>query len=157
MDNSDQFEPLKMSFMIKQIIKSISLDNEELPNKVTPEEHYPGKERVVMVGGINLKICLTTEALENIKAKKEVTPEESQQWIKSNFVGNIAKADLDDERARETNQLDLIQNASILYHTESILEMQMACLVLCWYLDKQWSSYQRYGTYIEENPNSAVL
>ena len=94
-----------------------------------------------MVGGINLKVSLTKEALDKINSKQDITKEESRDWIKSCMVGNITKADLDDERARETNQLDLIQNASILYHTESILEMQIACLVLCYLLDRQWSSY----------------
>jgi len=32
--------------------------------------------------------------------------------------------------------------------------MQIACLVVCYILDNQWSAYQRYGTYEEQNPNS---
>ena len=119
MDNSDQFEPLKMSFMIKQIIKSIDIAGQG----EGAENYFVGMERVVMVEGINIKVNLTKQAFDDIKAGNQVTPENSQQWIKDCFVGNITKADLDDERARETNQLDLIQNASILYHTESILEM----------------------------------
>lgn len=110
-----------------------------------------------MVEGINLKLSLTKEGFNDIMEKKLVLPENAQHWIKTCFVGNISKADLDDERARETNQLDLIQNASILYHTESILEMQMGCLILCWFLDRQWSAYQGYGTFEEPNPNSMAL
>jgi len=34
-----------------------------------------------MVGGINLKVSLTKEALENIKANKEITQENSREWI----------------------------------------------------------------------------
>lgn len=133
MDNSDQFEKLKMSFMINKVIQSIDLTAYK-----NPEEFFVGMERVVMVGGINLKVSLTKELFEDINNKRSVKPEDAQHWIKTCFVGCISKSDLDDERARETNQLDLIQNASILYHTESILEMQMGCLILCWYLDRQW-------------------
>lgn len=153
MDNSDQFEPLKMSFMIKQIIKNIDIEGQG----EGAETYFVGMERVVMVEGINLKVNLTKEAFDDIKAGKEITKEKAQDWIRDCFVGNISKADLDDERARETNQLDLIQNASILYHTESILEMQMACLVLCFFLDRQWSAVQKYGSYVEPDPIGAAL
>lgn len=47
-----------MSFMIKQIIKSIDIESKG----ETAEDFYVGRERVVMVGGINLKINLTKEA-----------------------------------------------------------------------------------------------
>lgn len=104
MDNSDQFEPLKMSFMIKQIIKSIDIAGQG----EGAENYFVGMERVVMVEGINVKVNLTKQAFDDIKAGNPVTPENAQQWIKDCFVGNITKADLDDERARETNQLDLI-------------------------------------------------
>ena len=54
-DNSDQFEPLKMSFMIKSIIKNIDLS----AYGDMAEDHFVGKERVIMVEGINLKVSLT--------------------------------------------------------------------------------------------------
>jgi hypothetical protein len=104
MDNSDQFEPLKMSFMIKSIIKSINIKGQG----EGAEQYFVGMERIVMVEGINIKVNLTKQAFDDIIADKPVTKENAQQWIKDCFVGNISKADLDDERARETNQLDLI-------------------------------------------------
>ena len=43
-------------------------------------------------------------------------------WINRCVVGKIVKNELDDERKSETNALDYMQNTSIVYHTESILE-----------------------------------
>ena len=99
MDNSDQFEPLKMSFMIRQVIKALEIEEKG----EDAEDFFVGKERVIMVEGINLKVCLTKDAFDNIIMKRDVTPEEAPNWMSTCFVGNIGKADLDDERARETN------------------------------------------------------
>ena len=71
-DNSDQFEPLKMSFMVKKIINSI-----DLTACKDPEDFFVGKERVIMVEGINLKISLTKEGFDDIKNKNLVKPENS--------------------------------------------------------------------------------
>lgn len=45
----------------------------------------------------------------------------------------------------ETNSLDMMQNSSIIYHTESVLEMQIACLIFCLILNEMWSGTQGYG------------
>lgn len=54
---------------------------------------------------------------------------EANSWIKRVIVGNISKSDLDEERLAETNSMDMFQNSSIVYHTESILEMQLISLI----------------------------
>jgi uncharacterized membrane protein YwaF len=38
----------------------------------------------------------------------------------------------------ETNSLDMMQNSGIIYHTESILEMQVAALLTCFLLNRRW-------------------
>jgi len=53
---------------------------------------------------------------------------------------------------RETNALDMMQNSSIIYHTESILEMQMCCLIGMIILTDFWSDKKGYG----ENPNKST-
>jgi hypothetical protein len=53
-------------------------------------------------------------------------------------VGNIRKAELDEERLLETNAMDMFCNSSIVYHTESILEMQIMMLSVCKYLHTYW-------------------
>lgn len=55
------------------------------------------------------------------------------------LVGKLTKADLDDERMKETNSLDMMQNTSIIYHTESILEMQIITLAVCYILNEEWA------------------
>lgn len=49
--------------------------------------------------------------------------EESIMWIKNNVVGKITKSELDDERNKETNALDMMQNSGMIYHMESMLEL----------------------------------
>jgi hypothetical protein len=58
-----------------------------------------------------------------IKSNKPIHIDDASNWIKRCVVGRVSKRDLDDERMKETNSLDLMQNSSIIYHTESILEM----------------------------------
>jgi hypothetical protein len=107
MDNSDQFEPLKMSFMLDSIIKGIDIQNQFKGDKEMARAYYVGLEKVVMVEGINLKIILSNESFDKIwdlqKGQKPVEEADAAEWLKNNVVGNISKADLDDERARETN------------------------------------------------------
>ena len=67
-------------------------------------------------------------------------------FISRCIVGKINKSELDDERRRETNALDYMQNTSIVYHTESILEAQIITLLCCYVLNQRWSeSYMEYG------------
>lgn len=67
-------------------------------------------------------------------------------WVKKCIVGNIRKHELDNERKRETNALDMMQNSSIIYHTESILEMQMCCLIALIILTNYWDVKKGYAT-----------
>jgi hypothetical protein len=112
-----------------------------------PKHYYVNKERMIRVEGVALKIKLN-EADFKVAQDKSIDVEvpDSAPWIKRCLVGNIAKADLDDERKKETNSLDLMQNSSIIYHTESILEMQIACLILFYILNTIWAANFGYQT-----------
>jgi hypothetical protein len=144
MDNSDQFEDMQMSFMVNKIIKNIDLTSHE-----SPESYYINKERILMFQGVVLKICLPEQQYRDIKARKEVKSNDAIPWVKKCIVGNIRKHELDNERMRETNALDMMQNSSIIYHTESILEMQMCCLIAMIMLTEYWSDVRNYG----QDPN----
>ena len=41
---------------------------------------------------------------------------------------------LDKQRQKEVNTADLMQNTSLIYHSESVLEMQFLCLVTLFFL-----------------------
>lgn len=60
-----------------------------------------------------------------LNEKNFVEPSESKEWIKNSIVGNITKEMLDNQRIKEQNGNDLMQNTSVIYHIESVLEMQM--------------------------------
>lgn len=57
---------------------------------------------------------------------------------------------------RETNALDMMQNSSIIYHTESILEMQICCLIAMILLTEYWSEVRGYGAHAGK-PTSLLL
>jgi hypothetical protein len=116
-DNSGQFEGAYMKALCEKIQAHIDVKDD---NK---EQHFTDKERLIQVQGVIIKILLNAEDYNNIKNRKEMREEEAANWIKRCVVGRVTKRDLDDERMKETNSLDLMQNSSIIYHTESILEM----------------------------------
>lgn len=136
MDNSGQFEDTNMSYLCNRIIKNIDFSISQ-----DPRAFYIDKERLVQVQGVMIKLCLPKEDFDKIynNRRYEVPQEESIAWIKRCVVGNISKKELDNERMKETNSLDMMQNSSIVYHTESILEMQIACLISVYYLTQKWA------------------
>lgn len=139
MDNSDQFENDQTSFMVNKIINNIDLNVVK-----DPDTYFPGKERILMFQGVVLKICLPQQYYNDIKGKKKVQPNLAHRWIEECIVGNIRKFELDNERMKETNALDMMQNSSIIYHTESILEMQMCCLISMILLTFYWQDKLGY-------------
>lgn len=84
---------------------------------------------------------------------RKVTQDEADEWLVRCVVGNIFKDDLDNERTNEINSLDLMQNASVITHTESVMEMQIMCLLFLYALNQFWED-QKYGQYKEPNPKS---
>jgi len=67
------------------------------------------KERMIRVEGVALKIKLNEKDYEVVKDKNvDVDQNDAAPWIKRSLVGNIVKADLDEERKKETNSLDLM-------------------------------------------------
>jgi hypothetical protein len=93
---------------------------------------------------------------KDIKNRKEVKPHDSINWIKKCIVGNIRKHELDNERMRETNALDMMQNSSIIYHTESILEMQTCLIVAMILLTEYWKDTKGYRNDVNR-PTSMLL
>lgn len=57
-----------------------------------------------------IKLCLPAEDFNKIYQNKkyEVPTSESIAWIKRCVVGNITKKELDNERMKETNSLDMM-------------------------------------------------
>ena len=47
------------------------------------------------------------------------------------MICKITKDDLDQQRIKETNAYDMMQNQTIIYHMESLLEMQIFCTLTC--------------------------
>lgn len=57
--------------------------------------------------------------------KKVVEPKDATGWLEKNVYGHITPDQLNDDRIEELNSMDYMQNSSIFYNPESILEMQI--------------------------------
>ena len=140
MDNSAQFEPTYMSYLANKVVKEVDLNMENV------DLYYVNKERLIQVQGVIIKVAFGQEDFDAIKKGEVVSENMATGWIKRCIVGSISKLDLDNERMKETNSLDMMQNSSIVYHTESILEMQMLCLITMVVLNQFWLEKKAYMT-----------
>tara|TARA_B110000285_G_scaffold149011_1_gene166330 strand:- start:1029 stop:2306 length:1278 start_codon:yes stop_codon:yes gene_type:complete len=136
-DNSNQFEPMRLSLVVKQIVHQIRKNIEAEPKDA--KKRYVDNEKRILVENIQLKIKLSERAFDEIKSNKEIDPKDAPNWLRKCLVGKLTKAQLDEERMKETNSLDMMQNTSIIYHTESILEMQIITLIACYILNDSWA------------------
>jgi hypothetical protein len=139
----NHFEPEYMSMMATKIAQSIDL---QVP---FPKEYYVNKERMIRINTfIEVKIILNEKSFEEIAKKKhniQISREKAAEWIKENVVGRITKADLDNERVRENNVLDMMENTCILDHPESINETQIACLLFFYSISSKWQTRENYN------------
>ena len=87
------------------------------------------KESFVELEGVKLRVNLTEADYEEardgalMQDSVIVTPERAAAWMRRNIPGNITKEELDYARFREIQSLDMMQNSSIFYHQETVLEM----------------------------------
>ncbi len=106
-----------MRIMAEKIISAVDI---KMPQAAF---FYVDKERIVNVENVSLKIILSQNDFDRISHEQPLQNSESIDWIKRCIVGHIKKAELDEARKNETNALDMMQNSSIIYHPESLLEM----------------------------------
>lgn len=134
-DIGSQFEPQYLAMMANKIASMIDL------NVPFPKEYYVRKERMIKINSfIEVKMVLQEDSFEELTKRKEISKEKAPNWIKRNIVGRITKKDLDTERIRETNVLDMMQNTSILSHPESIVEMQIICCIFFYAVNSSWET-----------------
>jgi hypothetical protein len=72
--------------------------------------------------------CINEENIEG----KFVKEKDVKRWFAANLYGKVTKEKLDDKRAEEFNDNDMMSNTSFSYHPESIYEMQFFCTILVW-------------------------
>ena len=77
-----------------------------------------------------MKLCVPKDEFDKLRQGVPISEDDAGTWVKKCVVGKITKAMLDKERNDETNALDMMQNSGIIYHMESLLEMQVLCLLL---------------------------
>jgi hypothetical protein len=68
-DNSGQFEPLYMKYLVDNITNSVKADitaRGQINKHDNPEDFYIDKERMVTVEGVSLKVCFTAEDFQTL-------------------------------------------------------------------------------------------
>lgn len=90
------------------------------------------RERVVEVNDVPIRIKLNEANYMNILTKvqygeKKAFVEERHaiQWIEETIVGPITKEVLEEERFKELDALDMMQNTGIIYNPQAIIETQI--------------------------------
>lgn len=138
-DNSQQFEPKYMCYLIDDLLKEVA----KKPEKFT-DSKWIDKQRGIEYEGIEVKIKFTESDFFKVKAAIDagqtegfVNEEDATPWVTRNIVGQITKEDLDKQRCSELNAFDMTQNTSIIYHYESIIEMQLLCSAILYYLQNK--------------------
>jgi hypothetical protein len=63
MDNTEQFEPVRISMVANKISSYIDLKKHS-----DPENYFIDKERMILVEGISLKICLNQQHFDQIES-----------------------------------------------------------------------------------------
>ena len=134
-----------MKYIVDRISGAIDIKRSD------SEQWYVGRERIVLVENVSIKVCLSQKDYNDIKNGNKIAVEDATEWLRRSLVGNIKKGDLDDERMNETNSLDMMQNSSIIYHTESILEMQVMVLILVKVLSAFFYEKLNYGTLSQDS------
>ena len=75
-DNTEQFEPVRLSMVANKISTHIDLKKPK-----DPESFYIDKERMIMVHGISLKIYLNQESYKAVKSGTPILPEDAWKWF----------------------------------------------------------------------------
>ena len=120
--------------MMNEIISSIPFEKYKNKNKFV--KFWTNNEEFVDVIGTSIRICLTKDDCEKLYDKwylndfPYIKKEEANEWMTTRIVGSITKFKLDRQRNNEINESDILQNTSIVYHTESLVEMQIMCLTI---------------------------
>lgn len=128
-----------MCYLIDDLIKELMKKPEKfIDNK------WIDKQRGIEYEGIEVKIKFTEKdfmackvAMEAGQTEGFVDEEDAADWVTRNIVGQITKDDLDKQRCSELNAFDMTQNTSIIYHYESIIEMQLLCCAILYFLQNK--------------------
>lgn len=116
--------------MAKRILAEVEVDISELTlSKEDQMDMWVGKLRKVEVFFKVIYIRLNKKSFNKLWRKTLenetdfIEPVSAIRFIEDVVVGSITKSDLDDERIREISGLDMMQNSSIVTHSESIIEV----------------------------------
>lgn len=128
--------------MIERIINQ-GIDFDLLQKERTfkkTKEKYVGKIVRIQSDSVHIFVQINEAGWEKIfqnkvvKAKQLVPPNDATEWLKDNVCGGFTREDLDEMRNREIKKIDMLVTTGIVYHIESISEMQICCLSLFYYL-----------------------
>jgi len=128
-DNAFQFEPKQMLAMATRLIDCVDFDFMlKKRNKARTRRFFVNRVRTFETDGVRLKILLNEEDYDKLYERvfhrqEYMTVDEVASWVQRCIVGDITKEDLDKQRLRELNSLDMMQNFNIIYNNDVLIEM----------------------------------
>lgn len=156
-DQAEQFEPENLARMINNIFDHIDLDLfQKERRRMETKALWVNKRRSVTVDNVKIYLKLTDEGYETVIKNMImgklylIPPIEASMWFKKNVFGKVKRRDLDDARFLEIGSTDMIYNIPMVYHNESISEMQLMCLAASYIMEKKlgpsdWNSIENFG------------
>ena len=101
------------------------------------KEYYCTRPRTIDIYGVEVVVNFNGETFDDLLRRiaradgpnSVITSNIATAWIYKNLMGNVSKYDLDSQRNKELNNYDMLQNNGIMYHIESIVEMQLMAII----------------------------
>ena len=151
-DISDKFGDRYMSYMANRIIRELIVQQKQIgENEMYREHKFVDHEKSLIISEVPLNIKLSKTNYYNIIQKLEygekknfVDEQDSLKWIEQSI--GVTKVELDRQRQKELNVLDMMQNTGIIYHPESLMEMQAIVTIIMYNvykLDSQVNSQEQ--------------
>lgn len=95
------------------------------------KKYYTRGTRFVSLCNVWIKIKLDPDDYDHafkqtvLKEKQIVPPEDAERWLNTNLICNPTKYDLDMQREKECSVMDVMQTTNMLYHMDSVVEVQI--------------------------------
>lgn len=141
------FNELYMSKMINRIFKKVDFDLAQKNRRFEEtRKYFTSKVIKIEVNQVPVWLAITPEGFETVwknlmlEEMYLVPPDEAPLWMEQNILGNPVRRDLDKQRFCELSGLDIMMNTSIVYHIESIYELQIICFSIAYYAESYSNS-----------------
>lgn len=128
-----------MSYLLNRIIQKIPFDFYQLQSKTkeATKRRFVDRKKMIDIDGVKIAIQLTEKDYDHayqqvyLHQRDIIGPDDAYDWTKRCIYGDISPEQLTEERINELNEMDMMQNTSIICNPEIVIEMQIiACIII---------------------------